>query len=601
MKKLLSILAVSSIAVSTPLATIACGKNNEKPTDEWDFEKQKQLMLQLVNSIFQGNLKSDFDPFFYIDENNPAFNHNYIEFAENLADFNDVTSARHESVKTSISNLINWDAITKAVQTAIVENVNFKQLLVNNQSPIKSGYEISELNFALQPESKTVIIDFEITCDVSFKDKIGAITFEAIRFNSKITIFKEVDVAEEFNKIKTEYLNHFNDEIVSGSFTIKSDKGDLKQTSNTINSDQNIKSQVKTNLVEIMNKVGPLGINLLDASLAIETNDKLAVDSTAGEIQPLFSLAESSEQDAANAAPQHLPMRKLVRDALSGVEGKSEEFIKGLLDYSSTSLLVRYSPSGLPSIGTLIGKHEKMSSVFNFYFLNWNYFSDGAQYKQIKLAMDSQESNFKPNVERDEKTIALFRTEISNLQLEYGNDKFDLPTTSIMVRQETLKANTLELEEQFWSDSFYTFKKLVNFDENTQFSNPSLQYHLNKPTGWDQYENQEIPADDYFDDIWAANPEASAIRDNLSLTAVMARRSSALKLTPITTIKFNEKGGIYFDPYYSGGREIPMLHFTLFSNDMSGLKMNGLYFNRDTYKFASSWTDNVESIWQFNK
>ncbi|AHI53757.1 hypothetical protein SSABA_v1c03480 [Spiroplasma sabaudiense Ar-1343] len=602
MKKVLSILAVSSIAVSTPLATIACGKNSENPTDEWDFDSQKILMLNIVSGIFQNNLKKDFDPFFYIDEESSAFDHKYNEFAENLEDFNDTTSARYKSIKASIENIINWNTILKDVQTGVVDNVNFKQLLVDNQSPLKNGFEVSKINFELQPAAKTVLINFEITSDVSIRDKDGSTIFETINFNSKIAMFQAVDVAEEFNKIKTEYLNHFNDEEISGSFTIESDIGNLKTTAGAISSSLDIKNKVQENLSIIMDQAQTSNIVLLTDNLAIKTSDNAAVDSAAGEVITSTFLSASRESDINGiVAPE---LRRLYWDAIFGVEGKEEELLNNILKSGmgeeQENGFIKNPPSVLSNINDLIKKHENMSNVFNCYFLNFNYLSGYAQYLPIRTAMESQGSKFKLDMDRDEKTIALFKTEILDLQLEYSGEKFDLPAISIIVRQETKKANTQELEKQFFSDSLKSFRKITNLNESSPSSNPTGQYYLNKPDGWEQYINQELPIEDYFNEIWSANPEAESLKDNLEITVKIFQRNyqndaGAPQNNP-TFMKFNQNGDVYFHSgENSQNYNLPELRYNFFSKNMSGFLSNGFSITRAGFK--NNFID--PSVWKF--
>ncbi|AHI53965.1 hypothetical protein SSABA_v1c05610 [Spiroplasma sabaudiense Ar-1343] len=572
MKKLLSILAVSSMIVSVPLNTIACGRNKDRVVDDYDFERQKQLMIEAINDIFQKNLKNDFDKFFFIEEDNNPFEFGYEEFVEKLDYFNDPESDYYQNIKSTIENLVNWKSIENEVQSEVVANVNYKQLLIDNQSPIKNGYEIEKIEFIHKENAKAVTIQFQISSDVYFLDRIGSQDFETISFTSQMSVFKEVDVAGIFKGIQTEYINQINSEEVANSFKILSDKGDLAQTANQILEDESFKLQISSILNQIVADTQEDGFKFNGEKFKWKwTNNKVSVNSMLSKgFKPNFGWSERYSKSG-----------ETLRAALHGDKEEEKTLLEDIKNKDS-KFLPRQEQKTIENIDELIAKHQGMARSMNPYILDYNF-----QDSYLKTQIDEQGSEFIFIPENEEKTIAIFQMELINLQISYNEDNFELPKMLVFFRQETTKSNTLELENQFLDDAYYFNKLFYNFDENSsQDSNPDFIYYLNKPENWDELVNKKLPMEDYFPDlIEAADPAALEKLNNLGLSIDICRDLwggwGRQKF-----IQFNNDGDIYFFNDINDYDEYPYLKIWFFSPNINenANNLSFLFGKREDFK-----------------
>ncbi|AHI53964.1 hypothetical protein SSABA_v1c05600 [Spiroplasma sabaudiense Ar-1343] len=563
MKKLLSILAVSSMIVSVPLNTIACGRNKDRVVDDYDFERQKQLMIEAVNDIFQQNLKNDFDKFFFIKKENNPFEYDYEEFVEKLDDFNNPESDYYQNIKSAIENLVNWKSIENEVQSDVVANVNYKQLLIDNQSPIKNGYEIEKIDFTHKKEAEAVTIQFQISSDVYFLDRIGSQDFETISFTSQMSIFEEVDVAEVFQEIQTEYKKQINSEEVANSFKVLSDKGDLAQTANQISEDETIKSQISLILNQIVADTNRDKFKFVGENFKVRANQNKSTDSSIAHSSPNFSWRWKDE-----------PITTL-KGALLGDE-EMENLLLEDIKSKDSEFFTKREREEIKNIDQLIAEHEGMALGINSYNLDYN-----LRKNNLDRPIKNQGSKFAFKPENEEKTIALFRVDFLDLQISYKDDNFELPEMSAIVKQETTKNNTSELEGQFWEDAYFFTKSFYNFDgTSSEESNPDFIYYLNKPENWDELVDKQLPMDDYLQDlIDAANSEALERLNNLGLSLVFSW--NAWKNTsPMKNIMFNSDGDVYFYNDMENQDLYPQLRVHFFSSGIeSGRAKISFSFN----------------------
>ncbi|AHI54319.1 hypothetical protein SSABA_v1c09200 [Spiroplasma sabaudiense Ar-1343] len=527
MKKLLSILATSSIVVSAPLSVIACNNNTTNPEEEFDFDAVKNEMISTVGAIFQKNLKNDFDKFYSLYEKNEIFENWMVEdFAEKAEDFNDIKSDAFVDVSNTISSkVINWNNIISEVNSQVVKNINFSQLLINSQNPLKGGFSISTIKVVSKPLVNSVTLQVGIQSSVAFKDKTGEEESEDIKFESLINIFGELDTAKLFDQAKENYFNLINDEINANNFTYKSDKGNLKNSATAIKTDLELKNNINTLIDKVVSDTGGF--------------------ERAGEVILTTSEADSRDSSVVYTKVEYVKNHINLRNALWG-DKEIEDRILDDLGNNDSSFANQPVETKIPDIDNKIEGFQGMAKAMNPFNLEYNY--SNVSKATFKDLLEKQGSKFVINPEKDENVIALFKAEISNFKIKFLNTEFELPKVLIGVRQKLNQiANTKELVSQFYSDSWFLLKALFNIDENTtQESNPDLVFYINKPERWNEIPaGTSVLASDYFDDLIDSNPEALAIAKKLELTPILAS-STYLTNTSLGSMRITEDGYVHF-------------------------------------------------------
>ncbi|AHI54327.1 hypothetical protein SSABA_v1c09290 [Spiroplasma sabaudiense Ar-1343] len=68
MKKLLSILASTTMVVSAPLSVVACGDGTGKQDKDWDFDSTAIDLKREIRRFYQASLTRDFQDYFFTNQ-----------------------------------------------------------------------------------------------------------------------------------------------------------------------------------------------------------------------------------------------------------------------------------------------------------------------------------------------------------------------------------------------------------------------------------------------------------------------------------------------------------------------------------------------------
>ncbi|AHI53515.1 hypothetical protein SSABA_v1c01030 [Spiroplasma sabaudiense Ar-1343] len=402
MKKILSFLGTTSIVVSAPLSAVAC-RSIDKIKEEFDFELLKNQMMETINTIFQEYLSSDFENFYFIEEGTKAPLEKYLvaDLIANKEEIESKGSAFFE-LSESIKGIINWQKILKEVNQEVVTNVQYRQLLIDGQNPLKNGYEISEITIEPKANDTAVTINLKIQADVWFLDKIQEQAFETIYFTNQISIFEESQDVEKLTSIQKKYKAEINSSEIANSFFYNSDHGDLEETARNISSDKEIKNQI-INIVEEIIEDENLVINK-DFLIKPSANDSLQSASPVTDEPNLDDLID------------------LMIDAMKSGSKEDFEDVASKILISENELYFEF----YDTIGIDPPKDSKTSNLINPYYLDFKY--NSTLDSLFKMALVIQGNKFKIDPENDDiNTIAIFKTEISKIKLEYKNSSFELP------------------------------------------------------------------------------------------------------------------------------------------------------------------------------
>ncbi|AXK51751.1 lipoprotein [Spiroplasma alleghenense] len=544
MKKLLSILAASTMIISTPLSVVACKKTKTDIDNEFDYQALQQELRNSVQQIFDSNLKSDFDDYFFVDKKGGdngvdyPFGENDVEwFRSNQGEISKLNSPESKEVQESISKIINWNKVEDEINSLILTNVNYKPILVSGKSPLKDGYYIQSLEVKENFETNDIKVIISIGANFYYLNERREIESDALNnFKTSITILNELSElsADELNKIKNDYQNALNTKANANSFVYRSDKGNLQNSAQSINDKEEgkeIYNQIGSIFDTIDNNNGEIKFN---NDFLINTNRENVVDGSVDCTYP-----EWYWQDGNFGNKDAIETLKL---ALRGDKQAEDKFIEECSKNGSTWLANKVERF-VKNIEELSAKYKDFAEAFNSFNLNYNLEHDTT----FKISL--KKSNFKLELdnESDERNyIALFRADIDDIYFEYSGKKYELPAEQIVIKQLPF-TNTIALYKKFIQDSFDFQKQMLGFnDDLIQENNANYFYYLNRPHSWKTIEpTTPIPASEGLEQLLEANPEATKYLVDLDLSNCVSNTGWSNNST-FKWISFNENNDLYF-------------------------------------------------------
>ncbi|AXK51750.1 hypothetical protein [Spiroplasma alleghenense] len=538
MKKLLTILATSTMVISTPLSVVACKKTKTDIDNEFDYQALQQELRNSVQQIFDSNLKNDFDDYFFVDENGgdngaeyPFGKNDIVWFRSNQEEISKLNSPESKEVQESINKIINWNKVEAEINSLILTNINYKPILVSGKSPLKDGYYIQSLEVKEDLETKDIKVIISIGANFYYLNERQETQNDSLNnFKTSITILNKPS-AEELNKIKNDYQNALNTEENANSFVYTSDKGNLENSSQSIN-DRNEGKEIYNQIESILDNID--GKTKFNNDFLINTNKDDIIDGSvnATSAKWYWEGGNFGNKDAIET----------LKLALRGDEQAEEKFIEECSKNGST-WQVNEAKRFVKNIEELSAQYNDFAEVFNSFNLNFNLQKSSAFKNSLK------NSNFKLELddESDERNyIALFRANIDDIYFEYSGKKYELPTEQIVIKQLPF-TNTIELYKKFVQDSFDFQKQMLGFNDNlVQEDNPNFFFYINRPDAWKTIEpTTPIPANEGLEQLLEANPEATKYLVDLDLT-INVSDSAAWSNSPFKFISFNKNNDLYF-------------------------------------------------------
>ncbi|AXK51752.1 hypothetical protein [Spiroplasma alleghenense] len=541
MKKLLTILAASTMVISAPLSVVACKKTKTDIDNEFDYQALQQELRNSVQQIFDSNLKSDFDDYFFVDKKGgangveyPFGEKNDIEwFRSNQEEISKLNSPESKEVQESINKIINWNKVEDEINSLILTNINYKPILVSGKSPLKDGYYIQSLEVEEDLENKDIKVIISIGANFYYLNERQETQNDTLNnFKTSITILKELS-ADDLNKVKKDYQNALNTKENANSFVYKSDKGNLENNAQSINDKEEgkeIYSQIELILDTIDTNNGKIKFN---NDFLINTNRD---DIIKGSVSQTSSNWYWENGNFGNNEPS-----QTLKLALDGDAKAEDKFIKECSKNGSTWLR--------NSVKMHVKNIEELSAQYNDFAEVFNSFNLNSNLENTTFKKSLKNSNFKLELEdeSDERNyIALFRANIEGIYFEYSGKKYELPTEQIVIKQLPF-TNTIELYKKFIQNSFNFQKQMLGFnDDLIQENNPNYFFYLNKPNAWKTIEpTTPISATEGLEQLLEANPEA---------TKYLVESDSSIDVFKYPSwdngksrwISFNENNDLYF-------------------------------------------------------
>ncbi|AXK51719.1 lipoprotein [Spiroplasma alleghenense] len=535
MKKLLSILGVATLVVSAPLSVVSCKKQKVTNENEFDYEALKNNLFEATQQIFNSTLKNDFDNYFFVSQDGgdngvdyPFGDKGIDWFITNEEKITNLDSNESLEVQKDISEIINWDKLEEEINSEILSNVNYKPILVDGKTPLKDGYTIEDIRVVSNDGKDSVAIYVTIGANFYFlNEKQEQQVERLIDFKTSITITENKLDAISLNEIKNNYVDTLNSVENANSFEIKSDKGNLRKTAESINekhSSNEVFNQFKNIIGEIKFKDELVSF---DDNFIIETNKKDTVDAVV-----YFSRVTDTWLNSNSEC------MKTIQSALRG--NKSDE-LKLIEELSSNDSKWKpnYVYQTIGNIKELSAQYKDFSEIWNSFNLEFNLMNKS---KTFKNSLNN--SNFKLNPNEERNYIALFRSTISSVKFTYKGKTYDLPDEQIVVKQRPKSENTKVLYKQFITDSFHFQQQFFGYNDG--LVDQSNQFVLNKPTSlMSTSPGKVLNAIEVLDLLVEANPKAAAFLEPLDLNLEICEDHN-IGNAPTSKMTFNKNGDIFF-------------------------------------------------------
>ncbi|AHI53594.1 hypothetical protein SSABA_v1c01820 [Spiroplasma sabaudiense Ar-1343] len=454
MKKLLSIIASASILVSAPLAAVACGKRDNSNGSEFDYEATLSEMLSSLKESFQIGMSKELNPYFFTDESKIDFL-DYVNF-ENI--FKLVVNANapviinhgtdeFNNIKNDLSQLVGWDNVLGNVKNDIVNNVNYRKLLVDGANPLQTRFDFDYITIT-KTSDDIVSINFRISSVAVYKNKMGQNEYETLNYNSSISIFQEKDVAEELNKLTLKMSENLASPEHANHFVLESDSGNITK---------NIGELEKSNYLNGFNSLFEAAVES-DISLKRFTLD--------------MSLAklDSSLAMTAYSSPQEITYYD--KHVVPGTEnhvgvGTMFEYWNqpDKFDTFTSKWVLPYTEEKTgtprkvltPYVLSKIKADSNSSWALNHYALKESI--EKFVFPTLSKSIEGNSSQFSISEENDNKTIAVYGTNISGMQVTFTNQMgvritLDLPKNFFLIKQNTKQIDTNTLLRKWYNAAF---------------------------------------------------------------------------------------------------------------------------------------------------
>ncbi|WP_338972176.1 hypothetical protein [Spiroplasma endosymbiont of Panorpa germanica] len=438
MKKLLSVLAASSMMVVAPLNVISCKKEEKDLViDEFDFAKLFNQYIADVSTVYENEIFESFLKYSWITtEELESTGISLNELIQNQDDLKNPKSNLYLKISKEIYNIMPVNQVNRKLASTVTNNVNYSPILVDTDTPLKNGINIESMTLHEKGDNLTLAV--KLTSDVFYKDPFGNRSYQQIFTMVSINVFAKPDEAKAAKKVSDIFFKTFNGEN-SNQYEFLSDSGNLSLTESEINKDnkklQSIKDEIDN--MDISSVDFRFNPKMVTSGVTLQSNSSATTDSSSFKSES--NLGIDSQRGI------------LLNSALSGHKIDEDKFLRMIQD------------ENLDWMKQIIGSGEwndkmleaavtdpKMSKAINQYNLSQNIENNNV----FQSILSSQSSEFAIDLERDKLVIAVFGVKINKVKFELSNQLYDLPTQTIFYRQKTKYLDTSSLYKDFMEAAF---------------------------------------------------------------------------------------------------------------------------------------------------
>ncbi|AXK51744.1 hypothetical protein [Spiroplasma alleghenense] len=515
MKKLLSILAASSLIITMPLGVVSCKKPDV--AERFDYSNLINKFVAETIVIFQTEIYEAFKPWNNISEKQLPDTITLEEIIDHEDDFSDHSSIYYKKVSNEIYKIINIGEINKTINKEITSNVNYQPILIDKASPLKNGITIENISPVVK--GKNCTLNIEISTDIFYKDSNGNNDFQKTTTFAFINIFESPDILGAAKLIGDRYNDIING-TQANDYSFISNKGDLDNTAEDLQKNSDVLSFVSKKIAAISTEDISSSLNPSVVYNETKVNVNKTSFSDAGRFESIFGNQ--------NASITPFEQYKTALKALSGDRSSEELFLSNIKTNNPEkswlfSNVSAFNDQYTENAVAASKRDPSIALAVNPYNLDYNFASDGSA---IKWALERQGSKFALNMENDRKTIALFGVDVSGAAYYLEGQKYDLPEQKIVYRQVTSYSSTSDLYKKFIDDAYQYQKAFVGLKGRALDENPLYQhFYLKKMEDlafWDTY--KELNWELYAERLMSANPEADKYSKDLQFISMFTNR-----------------------------------------------------------------------------
>ncbi|AHI54296.1 hypothetical protein SSABA_v1c08970 [Spiroplasma sabaudiense Ar-1343] len=559
MKKLLSILAATTMVVSAPLSVVACGDEGGKIGKEFDFDETKIDFMRDITQVYQNSLSKDYEKYFFTSqediEDDKIFDNISTSYLDGIIESGppvkviERDSKEFEEISKDLKKVVSLENLKKSADSQIVKNVNYRPLLVDGKNPFANSEIDFESISVLKLDQDLFSIQFKTESSYVLKDKTGEEAYETVNYMSSITIFKERDAAEEMKEIAEKIDDEVNSKAYANSFNFESDSGQVQENVKIISKSSN----VGTKFVEVGEKVKKSNQNWKDYTFK---TDSLKVESGIEKFVPAISEKLLHDDDSKFSSRFH--KIQAFGDYHTNTtwadmnEGPWRDFWDNFADNNSVALddfleiyqIKDHRPVNKitsnfinpPVNAKIIDTNAEWTRSFNPFFNsdNKNPIISSITKKTPNFAF-SQATDLKQNT--DAKLLGVFQSEVSGFSLQYKSKitsqtvSIEMPKIQIGLRQNATKA-TMEVQKEFFAAQFAFFQEFYGLNDNKSnfetfyFSIPEkLESEIQTDKFYEAEELLSAMFDDVKAKVIAKNPEHEKYLNHFAGSSILDKKS----------------------------------------------------------------------------
>ncbi|AXK51434.1 hypothetical protein [Spiroplasma alleghenense] len=580
MKKILKILAATSMIVVAPLNVISC-KSEPEIIDEYDYTTTINSFIEETNSIFKISIWEAFLPYTWIsEEEGIPGGFSIQDLLTHESDFQDKDSLYFKLVSEQVYKVLPTAEISSKLIDNVTNNVNYKPVLLDSGTPLKDGIEIESIKLYQKGENLSVFFGFE--SQVYFKDRLGKKSSQKITANTTVNIFAKKSGAQKAQLISDDYDKLVN-KTNANKYSLISDNGRQDEVAETIKKDEDFKTQLKADVETLKNNNSNIEeIYYSDMELKVSRN----------------SIINASRYKTESLIGEFDERVETLNKALTGDETARETFLRNAINDETGDWIRPIIDSHYEKkvLDEAIAKDPNISRSVNQYNLSNNL----EENLTIKNYLESQKSDFKIDENLDNLTIGIYGIQVSDIYFKIEGQFYELPKKIIFVRQKTSFPNTKKLYEDFIETSLTYQRKFYNLDRfpyNEDYINQSYWLRLPKDEKYFIMGNKHPVDEVRYSLIMNNNPEAvelleekgynSEFVNNESLRIPKSLQYEVHNFSPVAKIHFLEKIG-----KFTNDASLRVYLFS-FANTMSG--------TTSFYTLTSDKRDKIEFISHQNR
>ncbi|AXK50828.1 lipoprotein [Spiroplasma alleghenense] len=479
MKKLLSILAAATMTVSAPLSVVACKKTDKNLEEtEFDYQFWTNKLINELNQVVNSGLQKQLGDL-YFQPQKFFENNKYINY-ENIMKILDGESSmdlKSESIEfkqidSEIREFIDWNEILKSVNDRIIGEVNYKNILVNGQNPLKNGFEISEITLT-EKAAGIVMINFKLDVSVQLRDESGSAFFQKIEYKSTIGIFTDEALVEEINNAISDFNEQLKLSENANNFRFTSSSGNFDENAAQFSqSDHGVQKSFSEFLEKFNNQqsgssFGNLQINQNQNKYNFQKSAFLSASVVESSVRSKWYLEDN--------------LNTTLKKGLVEGGGALLNTIDLTLDTNDRSDAVMGSRDTIPEN---VKKNLTSNDAWMFNHLYIKEKIDkktNLSFDQILTDSDS-EFDISTNDRSDSKVIAIFPTEVQSLSISLNQEgselKFDIPNVNVFIKQEMREENSKKLMTQWLTLALELFREMFGFESGENNGNNNVAMKL---------------------------------------------------------------------------------------------------------------------------